>query len=72
MLAVIGDQFVDCDVEPNGGDHGDAERENGTATTEWPQICGCTISVRQNEDIITVWNRVEGDAKLKEKIKYVL
>lgn len=68
VLAVIGDQFAECDVESPGngvdGEHAPAG--------EWPQICGCTISVRQNEDIITVWNRVEGDAKVKDKIKYVL
>ncbi len=67
MLAVIGDQFADCDGEAA------ADGTNGGtgASSEWPQICGCTISVRQNEDIITVWNRVEGDAKVKDKIKYV-
>lgn len=68
MLAVIGDQFADCEVEPSGQD---ADGENNGGGNEWPQICGCTISVRQNEDIITVWNRVENDAKVKEKIKYV-
>jgi translation initiation factor 4E len=68
VLAVIGDQFADCDAELEGDDG--AGRENGAAG-EWPQICGCTISVRQNEDIITVWNRVEGDPKVKDKIKYV-
>lgn len=67
VLAVIGDQFADCDVEPSGEGR---DGENGVAS-EWPQICGCTISVRQNEDIITVWNRLEGDMKMKEKIKYV-
>ncbi|KAL6307230.1 translation initiation factor eIF 4e-like domain-containing protein [Sparassis latifolia] len=36
---------------------------------EWPEICGCTISVRQNEDIISVWNRSDADAKVKERIR---
>lgn len=67
VLAVIGDQFADCEVEPP--EHGTGG-ENGVSS-EWPQICGCTISVRQNEDIITVWNRFEGDAKVKDKIKCV-
>ena len=67
VLAVIGDQFAECDVEsPGNGVDGEH-----ASSSEWPQICGCTISVRQNEDIITVWNRVEGDAKVKDKIKYV-
>ena len=67
VLAVIGDQFAECDVEsPGNGVDGEH-----TSSSEWPQICGCTISVRQNEDIITVWNRVEGDAKVRDKIKYV-
>lgn len=64
VLAVIGDQFADCEVVSSG--------QGADGGSEWPQICGCTISVRQNEDIITVWNRVEDDAKVKEKIKYVV
>ena len=39
---------------------------------EWPEICGCTISVRQSEDIITVWNKIEGDARMKDRIRYDL
>ncbi|KAH9933335.1 eukaryotic translation initiation factor 4E class II [Fomitopsis serialis] len=35
---------------------------------DWPEICGCTISVRQNEDIISIWNRRE-DARVKEAVK---
>lgn len=66
MLAVIGDQFAHCDAEPSADK---AEGEHGAS--DWPQICGCTISVRQNEDIITVWNRVESDPRVKDKIKYV-
>ena len=62
VLAIIGDQFADCEPETTP-DEGKDE--------QWPEICGCTISVRQNEDIISIWNRVEGDAKVKEKIKSV-
>ncbi|EDR14631.1 uncharacterized protein LACBIDRAFT_244180, partial [Laccaria bicolor S238N-H82] len=36
---------------------------------EWPEICGCTISVRQSEDIVSLWNRVDGDVKVREKIR---
>jgi len=66
VLAVIGDQFDGCRslAEPNGGlDPEDASR------TEWPEICGCTISVRQSEDIVSLWNRVDGDVKVREKIR---
>jgi len=67
VLAVLGDQFDGC-AEPD-----DSRQKDGTAkqedSTEWPEICGCTISVRQNEDIISVWNRSDTDAKAKEKIK---
>lgn len=50
------------------------ENVNGAAKDEvpegdWPEICGCTISVRQNEDIISVWNRSDADAKVKERIR---
>ncbi|CAL1715243.1 unnamed protein product [Somion occarium] len=65
VLAVVGDQFDDVTEgrEATAKDKGGAD-PNG----EWPEICGCTISVRQNEDIITLWNKVEGDAKVKERI----
>ena len=72
VLAIIGDQFADCEAEPSSSPSGaaaDGGNNGGGSGSEWPQICGCTISVRQNEDIITVWNRVEGDAKVKEKIQ---
>lgn len=69
VLAVIGDQFDGCrgPAEPNGGlDPEDANR------AEWPEICGCTISVRQSEDIVSLWNRVDGDVKVREKIRDTL
>jgi len=55
---VVGDMFDEC-----GGDG-----EEG----ECPEICGCTISVRQSEDIVSLWNRVDGDIKVREKIRCVL
>ncbi|KAI0343007.1 eukaryotic translation initiation factor 4E class II [Trametopsis cervina] len=67
VLAVIGDQFAHCDAEPSADR---AEGEHGAS--DWPQICGCTISVRQNEDIITVWNRVESDPRVKDKINQTI
>ncbi|TCD71812.1 hypothetical protein EIP91_003155 [Steccherinum ochraceum] len=61
VLAVVGDQFDEC-----------GPKEGGAEEDEWPEICGCTISVRQNEDIVTVWNRTEGDPKVKEKIQSII
>ncbi|VDB99911.1 unnamed protein product [Peniophora sp. CBMAI 1063] len=55
VLALVGDQFAGV-----SGADGDAEL---------PDICGATISVRQNEDIVSVWNRVEADPKLRERIR---
>ena len=74
MLAIIGDQFAECEVGVVGeggvevGGEDGAERERG----EYPEICGGTISVRQNEDIMTVWNRTEADPRVKDKIQCVL
>ena len=58
ILAVLGEQFDD--LQPPVDEESD----------EWPGICGCTISVRPSEDIISVWNRYEGDTKIRDKIKY--
>lgn len=59
-MGVVGDMFDEC------GTHGEGE-DGG-----WPEICGCTISVRQSEDIVSLWNRVDGDAKVREKIRDTL
>ncbi|KAK0467216.1 eukaryotic translation initiation factor 4E class II [Desarmillaria tabescens] len=68
VLAIIGDQFDVCrpseDAVKNAGA---SDGEDGQ--TEWPEICGCTISVRQSEDIVSLWNRIDGDIKLREKIR---
>jgi len=57
VLAILGEQFDD--LQPPADEEPD----------EWPGICGCTISVRPNEDIISVWNRYEADSKIRDKIK---
>lgn len=71
-MAIIGDQFDECRSpirSPGVADEaGKVEDEN----VEWPEICGCTISVRQHEDIVSVWNRVDGDVKVREQIRYVV
>ncbi|KAL9713626.1 hypothetical protein Ac2012v2_003237 [Leucoagaricus gongylophorus] len=65
-MAVIGDQFDEC---TGRGDPDPPEREDGLC---YPEICGCTISVRQNEDIISLWNRFEVDFRVREKIRDTL
>ncbi|KAI0924065.1 hypothetical protein AcV5_009425 [Taiwanofungus camphoratus] len=84
VLAILGDQFADCAAvddspfenasdnhkpEENGSGNGSNAGGDTAAQGDWPEICGCTISVRQNEDIISVWNRYEAEARVKEKIK---
>ncbi|KAI0369144.1 eukaryotic translation initiation factor 4E class II [Pilatotrama ljubarskyi] len=66
VLAVIGDQF---DSVAEGESNQPEQNPEGVPPGEWPEICGCTISVRQNEDIISLWNRHDSNAKSKEKIK---
>jgi translation initiation factor 4E len=58
LLAVAGDQFADGELA--------ARAEDG-----WPEICGASISVRLNEDIISLWNRFEADVKSRDRIKCV-
>lgn len=58
LLAVVGDQFEDGEMA--------ARAEDG-----WPEICGVSISVRLNEDIISVWNRYEADHKSRDRLKSV-
>ncbi|KAF7794273.1 hypothetical protein EIP86_005406 [Pleurotus ostreatoroseus] len=81
VLALIGDQFADCEPDPanahanataNASANADSHSPDGEKPSEWPEICGCTISVRQNEDIITVWNRVDADPKVKDKINQTI
>jgi len=71
VLAIIGDQFDEC--RHVGGKESVSWEDKGDGNgSDWPEICGCTISVRQSEDIVTLWNRVDGDAKVREKIRYVV
>ncbi|PPR03195.1 hypothetical protein CVT26_008043 [Gymnopilus dilepis] len=71
VMAVIGDQFDD--TSRKAGLAGANKSDDGSDLgTEWPEICGCTISVRQSEDIVTLWNKVEADQKLRERIRDTL
>ncbi len=76
VISIIGDQFDGCRsniqtsrTSGEGTRAEDAEAEAEAA--EWPDICGCTISVRQHEDIVSVWNRVDVDVKVREQIRQV-
>jgi translation initiation factor 4E len=64
VLAVIGDQFDECLSV--------SETDKLGRDGEWPEICGCTISVRQSEDIVSLWNRVDEDVKVREKIRSLI
>lgn len=71
VLAVVGDVFDECrSVVPDvDGDDGNVHNVQGSAESGLPEICGCTISVRQSEDIISLWNRVEVDKSCRDKIR---
>ncbi|KAG6852802.1 hypothetical protein C0991_009078 [Blastosporella zonata] len=71
VLAIIGDQFDEC---RNAEEHevaGNWDDKSDASASEWPEICGCTISVRQSEDIVSLWNRLDADPKVREKIRFV-
>jgi translation initiation factor 4E len=75
VLGIIGDQFDECtmDREQEEGKVRNGAHDSGSegdSFWEWPEICGATLSVRQSEDILSVWNRVDGDLKLREKIRW--
>jgi len=76
VLAIIGDQFYECrSGAETSASKNENEGQNGSepgSASEWPEICGCTISVRQHEDIVSLWNRVDGDIKVREKIRDTL
>ena len=92
VMAVIGDQFDECEPTnfvgfggaPSGasdapswrtganGENAGAGNGNGLATSgNDPEICGCTISVRQYKDILTVWNKHGYDTRVNQRIKCV-
>ncbi|TDL24077.1 eukaryotic translation initiation factor 4E [Rickenella mellea] len=74
VLAIVGDQFEDWNAEgsgvPGGGGVGKEDGEDGArAGTNEPQICGCTISVRQSEDILSIWNKEGSDPKVTGQVR---
>lgn len=80
VMAIVGDQFDDCGPSNsqnnswrNGLNAGNetAPITNGSSADNEPEICGCTLSVRQHEDILSVWNKHGSDSRVNERIKYV-
>ena len=70
-MAVVGDQFEHGGGgEAGGNGSGVEDGETGEESTA-PELCGCTLSVRQNEDVLSVWNRRGEDQKVTMRIKYV-
>ncbi|KAJ7576909.1 translation initiation factor eIF4e [Mycena floridula] len=71
VLAIIGDQFESCRPVEEGESSGAVAGswEDGSDPGGYPEICGCTISVRQSEDIVSLWNKTDGDAKVRERIR---
>jgi len=72
ILAVLGDQFDQCRQTEENGDVVNNWEDGSDSVAELPEICGCTISVRQSEDIISLWNRMDGDIKVRERIRDTL
>jgi len=73
VLAIIGDQFDEsAAVPPLSHSRSRESTEDGSTVGDGgdlPGICGCTISVREREDIISVWNRYEADPKVRDQIR---
>ncbi|KAI0047857.1 translation initiation factor eIF4e [Auriscalpium vulgare] len=82
VLAIVGDQFAPGDAAGSKADGAESWRSGGGAGAgakdakegaakeeEWPEICGCTISVRQSEDIVSIWNRIEAEQKVRDRIR---
>ncbi|KAJ7726010.1 translation initiation factor eIF4e [Mycena maculata] len=85
LCAVVGDMFADCRTpdegtreswedgsDPGASASADADADDEQDGDAFPEICGCTISVRQSEDIISLWNRVDQDVRVRERIRDTL
>lgn len=74
VLAVIGDQFMP--ERGNSNSNADGNASNGSSeekgADDWwspDEICGCTISVRSNEDILAVWHKNGADEAVRLRIR---
>jgi len=72
VMAIIGDQFHECRTTEEHEVAGNWDDKSDASGSELPEISGCTISVRQSEDIVSLWSRVDGDAKMRDKIRDTL
>lgn len=68
VMAVVGDQFDDCASTREDGVDGDSGGNSKSSSTS-PEICGCTLSVRQSEDILSVWNKDGSDGRVRQNIR---
>lgn len=55
----------------NGSGNGNGNGNGVSSTGNEPEICGCTLSVRQHEDILSVWNKHGLDSRVNQRIKCV-
>ncbi|KAI5124276.1 hypothetical protein M0805_005123 [Coniferiporia weirii] len=69
ILAVVGDQFDDCGPSVPGGPGAAGAQAAGADAENDPEICGCTLSVRQHEDILSVWNKHGSDVRVNQRIR---
>ncbi|KAG7093951.1 hypothetical protein E1B28_007584 [Marasmius oreades] len=73
VLAILGEQFDECRQPSDEVSDDNAVARNwedsSDSGSDFPEICGCTLSVRQSEDILSLWNRVENDVKVRERIR---
>ncbi|KAJ7041451.1 translation initiation factor eIF4e [Mycena alexandri] len=60
-------------AEPSHADEsGESVGDDLDVNEGQPEICGVTISVRQSEDIVSLWNRVDRDVTVRERIRDTL
>ncbi|KAJ7065664.1 translation initiation factor eIF4e [Mycena amicta] len=86
VCAVVGDMFAGCrepsttkeswedsdSSSPDDNSSSTSADADDNALTAPPEICGCTISVRATEDIVSLWNRVDHDVKTRDRIRDVM
>ncbi|KAF7309261.1 Translation initiation factor eIF4e [Mycena indigotica] len=73
LCAVAGDMFAGHRETKDSWEDEDSSdidsSNNADSVDALPEICGCTISVRASEDIVSLWNRVDHDVKTRERIR---
>jgi translation initiation factor 4E len=59
VMALIGERLLPDDDDREGRDGSD-------------DVCGCVVSVRKDEDLLSVWHRDGSSAVKKERLQCVL